>query len=190
MIICLVRHGQTNWNTKSLLQGLTDNELNENGITQAIAVGKYLQENDKDWDIIISSPLKRAIQTAEIIKDKLSYPNQIEIEAGLIERNFGILEGQPLNDAMYDLIDQEISLGLETKAALEKRSFDTLINLEKKYKDKKVLAFSHAQFIKSLIVQLDPSFNFRSLLKNSSMNYFEVKNGQINIIKINITANA
>ena len=188
MIICLIRHGQTNWNKKSLLQGLTNNELNENGINQAKLVGAYLLNNDKTWDVFVSSPLKRAMQTASIVKDIIKFNKQIQIEDGLIERNFGSLEGAAVNEATYDLIDQEISEGLESRADLQERSLNTLINLEKKYKNKKVLAFSHAQFIKSIITQLDPSFNFRSLLKNSSMNYFEVKDRKLRIIKINILA--
>lgn len=188
MIICLVRHGQTNWNKRTLLQGLTDNELNENGINQAKEVGSYLKANDNNWDAFVSSPLKRAVQTAEVIKNELNFKGEIYLDSALIERDFGVLEGEVLNVASYDLIDSETTEGLEKKVDLEARSKNALINLEKKYKDKKVLAFSHAQFIKSIITQLDPNFNFRSLLKNSSMNYFEVKNGKINIIKINISA--
>lgn len=188
MIICLVRHGQTNWNIKTLLQGITDNELNENGINQAKVVGEYLKKHDSSWDEIISSPLKRATQTAKIIKDSLNFKKDIVLVDGLSERDFGELEGESLNDEMYDLIDQETSIGLEKKADLESRSLNTLLELEKKYKNKKILAFSHAQLIKSIITQLDPNFNFRSLLKNSSMNYFKVENGKVEIIKINVSA--
>lgn len=188
MIICLVRHGQTNWNINTLLQGLTDNELNETGVNQAKKVGAYLLDHDSNWDELVSSPLIRAVQTAEVIKDILKFPKEIVLDDNLIERDFGSLEGQALTEATYDLIDLEISEGLEKKQDLEARSLNALLNLEKIYKDKKVLAFSHAQFIKSIITQLDPNFNFRSLLKNSSMNYFEVKDGKVRIIEINISA--
>lgn len=188
MIICLVRHGQTNWNIRTLLQGLTDNELNETGIKQAQTVGKYLKNHDPNWDILISSPLKRALKTGEIIKDILKFPDEIIINPELSERDFGSFEGKVLDSEIYDLIDQEKIPGLESKANLEKRSLQALLNLEKAYPNKKILAFSHAQFIKSLIMQLDPNFNFRSLLKNSSMNYFEVKDGKIKIIKYNVEA--
>ena len=65
MKIYVVRHGQTNWNVKGKIQGKSDIELNEKGIEQA----KELKELIKNYDInlIISSPLKRAKQTAEII---------------------------------------------------------------------------------------------------------------------------
>ena len=188
MIVCIIRHGQTEWNKKSLFQGISDNELNEKGINQATEVGLYLLNNDKDWDVFISSPLKRAKQTAEIIKEKIGFKDQIQIDNDFVERKFGILEGLEINEAILNLIDQEITEGLETKADLQIRSLNALLNLEEKYKDKKILAFSHAQFIKSIITQLDPKYNFRSLLKNSSMNYFEIKNRKIRVIKINISA--
>lgn len=189
MIICLVRHGQTNWNIRHLLQGRTDNELNETGKTQAKQVGEYLKKHDPNWDVFVSSPLKRATQTAEIIKDSLGFEDEIIIDENLIERAFGELEGEVLNETSYDLLDLEITKGLETKKELQERSLNALLNLEKKFKNKKVIAFSHAQFIKSIITQLDENYNFRSPLKNSSMNYFEVKDGKVKIIKYNVVAN-
>lgn len=188
MLICLVRHGQTNWNKRTLIQGLTDNPLNEVGISQAKKVAQYLQENDPDWDIFISSPLIRAVETAKVVKEGLNFKGEITIEQSLIERNFGELEGLTLDSSTYDIIDKEETQGLESKLELETRSMNALIDLEKKYKGKKVIAFSHAQFIKSIITQLDEKFNFRSLLKNSSMNYFEVKDGIVRIVKYNISA--
>ena len=61
----IVRHGETDWNVKKLLQGKTDIELNENGIKQAEELIYKLDFNN--IDIVISSPLKRAKQTATII---------------------------------------------------------------------------------------------------------------------------
>jgi len=188
MFLCLVRHGQTNWNTRSLLQGLTDNELNETGKMQAKQVGLYLKEHYPNWDVYISSPLTRAIQTGTIIKEILESKENLIIDKNFIERDFGELEGQILNDAMYDLLEKEISKGLESFKDLQKRSLNAVLNLEKKYPNKRVIVFSHAQFIKSLITQLDPNFNFRSLLRNSSMHFFEVKDGKIEIIEYNVVA--
>lgn len=68
MEICLVRHGETDWNKVGKIQGHTDIELNENGIRQAYACAEYL--NNAPFELIITSPLKRAKQTAEIIAEK------------------------------------------------------------------------------------------------------------------------
>lgn len=186
MIICLIRHGQTDWNKQSLLQGITDNELNETGIAQAKRAGNYLKQLDPAWDVFVSSPLKRAVQTGEVIKEILNFKNEIILDKNFQERDFGTFEGRVLDKVTYDKIFTDNIPGMETEENLNKRSLNALFELEKKFKGKKVLAFSHAQFIKSIITQLDASFNFRSLLKNSSLSYFEVKNNKVSIIKYNI----
>lgn len=65
MEILLTRHGQTDWNLLKKVQGKADIELNEKGIQQAETTRDFLKE--KSIDLILCSPLKRAIQTAEII---------------------------------------------------------------------------------------------------------------------------
>jgi len=186
MIICLVRHGQTNWNKKTLIQGCTDNVLNETGITQAINVGDYLKEADPSWDIIMSSPLKRAVQTAEIVSKKIDYNKKIIINPQVIERNFGELEGAVLTSDTYDLLFEEKVKDLELKKDLQSRAINALLDISEKYPNQKVLVCSHAQFIKAVITYLDSNFNFRSVLENSSLNYFEVVNKEIKVIKYNI----
>ena len=72
MKLYVMRHGQTDWNVAGKIQGSTDIELNETGIKQAEATKeKLLGEN---IDVIISSPLKRARKTAEIIASGRDIP--------------------------------------------------------------------------------------------------------------------
>ena len=87
--ICLLRHGQTEWNTVPRIQGMTDNPLNEEGKNQAIQIGTYLQQNDPTWDILVTSPLVRASQTATIVGEILGYQKEILQDADCIERSFG-----------------------------------------------------------------------------------------------------
>lgn len=92
MNIYLIRHGQTDFNLNDLIQGWSDNPLNENGIRQAIEIAnkiKYIR-----FDVIYSSDLKRAIQTAEIIKQHLDYDVKIVLEPKLREQNMGDWEGK------------------------------------------------------------------------------------------------
>lgn len=63
--IILIRHGDTDWNVEEIFRGRVDVELNENGIKQAQLLAKYLE--DMPVKEIYSSPLKRALKTAEII---------------------------------------------------------------------------------------------------------------------------
>jgi len=85
-----VRHGETDWNKEQKVMGQADIPLNENGILQAQAVAEKIQV--LPIDIIISSPLKRAWSTAEIIGNKIHQP--ITIENNLQECCWGIMEGK------------------------------------------------------------------------------------------------
>lgn len=89
MKIIITRHGQTDWNVLGKLQGQTDVELNDVGRKQAEEVGKMIQ--DENINLIITSPLKRAKETAEIINKYLD-ANLIEDDR-LKERRFGKSEG-------------------------------------------------------------------------------------------------
>jgi len=67
--VVLVRHGQTHYNRLGLIQGRVDTELNSKGIAQAEALAVRLK--DESIDAVYSSPLRRAMQTAQIIvKDR------------------------------------------------------------------------------------------------------------------------
>ena len=86
----IIRHGQTNWNKEGRIQGKTDIELNEEGIKQAEEAKKILK--DYPIDMIVSSPLKRARKTAEIINETRKAP--IVLDKALEERGFGEFEGK------------------------------------------------------------------------------------------------
>jgi broad specificity phosphatase PhoE len=87
-----MRHGETDWNQRGLIQGSNDVPLNQNGFSQAFVVARIL----KDFPItrIISSPQSRAKHTAEIICQYFS-PDILCIEPDLRERHFGNYEGRP-----------------------------------------------------------------------------------------------
>ncbi|MBA7604058.1 Phosphoserine phosphatase 1 [subsurface metagenome] len=87
--IILVRHGETEWNVANIFRGRTDIELNETGIGQARLLAKYL--SNANIDAIYSSPLKRALKTAEIIA---SYHKlDVDIAPDLTDFNFGKWQG-------------------------------------------------------------------------------------------------
>lgn len=81
--VYFVRHGETEWNRLGLGQGAeNDIELNDTGRSQAMKLGNYLKNNrlDKPFDIIISSPLKRALETAQIIAKIINFDiNNIQL---------------------------------------------------------------------------------------------------------------
>ena len=116
MKLLLTRHGQTDWNVAGKIQGVTDIELNETGVKQAETTReKLLNETgikqaeatrekllNQNIDVIISSPLKRAKKTAEIIKGERDIP--LIIDDGLKERCFGKFEGKTREEFEFDEI--------------------------------------------------------------------------------------
>ncbi|QOZ24640.1 histidine phosphatase family protein [Bradyrhizobium sp. CCBAU 51753] len=93
--LCL-RHGATDWNRQGRFQGRTDNLLNSDGVAQARAAA--LRLTGVAIGAIVASPLRRAVQTAEIVGTALSLP--VVVDAGVIECDFGSLEGQSIRDTM------------------------------------------------------------------------------------------
>lgn len=87
--IILARHGETEWNLAEIFRGRSDIDLNETGKKQAALLAEYLR--DIVIDAIYSSPLKRALRTAEIIAD--SHEVTPEIAPGLIDFNYGQWQG-------------------------------------------------------------------------------------------------
>ncbi|MCI9016927.1 MAG: histidine phosphatase family protein [Clostridia bacterium] len=100
MKLLLTRHGQTDWNVARKIQGTTDIDLNQTGIKQAELTREKLL-NEK-IDIIISSPLKRARKTAEIINKGRNIP--IIIDNEIKERCFGIFEGKTREEFNFEEI--------------------------------------------------------------------------------------
>ena len=90
MIIYLVRHGETDWNRQNRLQGIEDIELNETGRRQSTECADSF--TGIPIDRILSSPLKRAKKTADIMAARMGIAPVI-IEQELTERDFGKLSG-------------------------------------------------------------------------------------------------
>ena len=87
--IVLWRHGQTDFNAAGRLQGQSDIELNETGERQAVEAAPHIARLSPTR--IISSPLQRAMRTAEVLADLSGLP--VEPDERLQERSFGLWEG-------------------------------------------------------------------------------------------------
>ena len=89
-VVYLARHGETDWNRAGRWQGWTDVPLNPTGEAQALALAERLR--DRAIARIVASHLARARRTAEIVAGALSV-SDIDIDADLKERGFGLFEG-------------------------------------------------------------------------------------------------
>ena len=95
MKLILVRHGETCWNAERRIQGGdSDIELNDTGLGQAKKLAAFLK--NEPVTAILSSPLRRAIDTAKVIADHHQLP--VEIDQGLRELKVGELEGMSVSD--------------------------------------------------------------------------------------------
>ena len=86
--LLLVRHGETDWNRDGRWQGGSDTRLNDVGREQARALAQQL---DGEIDVLYSSDLARARETAEIVAAKLGL--EVRLDPRLRERGFGSWEG-------------------------------------------------------------------------------------------------
>lgn len=104
--LCLVRHGETDWNAAGRLQGSTDIPLNEHGRRQALATAARLA--DERFDQIYSSDLGRAMDTARASAERLGLP--IRPLASLRERDYGHIQGLTHDEALqrYPLLQPRL----------------------------------------------------------------------------------
>ncbi|MGE5123694.1 MAG: histidine phosphatase family protein, partial [Acidobacteriaceae bacterium] len=92
--ITFLRHGESEGNSKGVIQGQLDYPLTAQGIDQANKLAVFWNSEGLSFDLIISSPLNRAAHTAEIIASCLKVP--LEYDPAWKERSFGQLQGELL----------------------------------------------------------------------------------------------
>ena len=146
----LLRHGQTQYNLQGRVQGHCDSPLTELGASQAHAAGAWLAAQGVSFERIFSSPLGRALATAEVAREELAAAGlpapAVEPVDGLIERSYGPFEGGPASDVPAELWDPGVTLvpyGGEGSAALRVRIVATLTELMVSSRAQTVLAVSH-----------------------------------------------
>ena len=179
-LICLVRHGQTDWNKDFLIQGRFDIPLNDFGRNQIHVTSSKLKEINIKWDVFVSSPLSRAVETCEIICNDLNYKNiTIENRENLIEREFGEADGIPISNEVYDNILKDNYKGMEKSFDINKRAINEILDIAKEYPNKNVLATTHSHFIKGVFTVLDKNITFKSTLLNGALNFIIVEDDKI-----------
>lgn len=143
----LVRHGQTEYNRQHLFQGSSDIPLNETGIAQAHAA--LDGQPTVDWDVVVTSPLRRAEQTGRIIAQDHSIPFG-GTDPRLVEIDWGAAEGQDVTE-MQDRYPGRSFPGREDHQAVADRGVDALESLEERYPDQKVLVVAHGTLIRFIL---------------------------------------
>ena len=147
-ILGLLRHGQTDWNVAGRLQGTSDIPLNQTGLAQAQAAAQAIDPSQ--WDVLLSSPLSRARETAQRIAD-LHGRHKLTIDDRFLERAFGEAEGLSYEE-WKRLHDPAVGVaGGENLEQLESRAVALLAAIASEYSGKRVLAVSHGALIRKLV---------------------------------------
>jgi uncharacterized phosphatase len=185
MILAMVRHGQTAYNAKRLVQGRVNNALNDTGKKQALDLSSVLLKKNEVFDRVLSSPLSRALETAFIINQALNIGKPIFIVPNFTERDFNLLDGVGVDEAMSLIRQKDYTHdGYEMDKQLIYRVVNATLQLTKDFKNQTLLAVAHSHVIKALLVYVDPiRFSFTDyILNNGEIVYFEINNNQIKFI--------
>lgn len=143
MICYFLRHGQSQANAEGVLAGQLDSPLTKLGRHQALSEGERLREEELTFDVIITSPLVRAYDTAVAIAQALEYPlGDLVTDPRLMERHVGDLEGEPAALLADAIVHQ--TMNVETTDVLRARCQAVLDDIVTRYGDQTVLLVAHA----------------------------------------------
>ncbi len=191
MDIYFLRHGETKWNTRGRIQGQKNTRLSEKGLEQARLTAEGMK--DIPFDIIYSSPLERAYETAQIVRGERNIP--IIRDDRLKEISFGADEGRHINRILAnpaftrkqryfnDPVHYRGAKGGESFRDVNKRiwSFVEEILLPLEGHKSCVLVTAHVNVIRSFIQQLNhrplEAFKKTTFQQNCAVAKFHCENG-------------
>lgn len=192
----IVRHGQTAWNKEKVFRGRVDIPLNEQGFKEAEAVAEAIKHEKIAF--IYSSPLSRAVQTAEPTA-KMNGIETVKLE-GITDMNFGVWEGRRLEDVEKEDSERyrlwvekphelEIPNG-ETLFQVQTRALKTIKEITKEHPNDSVMLVSHRVVCKLLVLGLmglgpDKFWNVQQ--DTACINLFTIKEGRTIMFKTNDT---
>ena len=150
-MLILLRHGRTAANEAGLLQGRLNQDLDELGRQQAIDAAAYITDAVGSIDMVVSSPLRRAQQTAE------AFGMPVEIDERFVELSYGIYEGVPHADVPSEVWQtwrndySFVPEGGESLAALDERVRLACADLVEQAAHENVVVVSHVSPMKSSV---------------------------------------
>ena len=194
--VILIRHGETDWNTKQIFRGRKDIPLNEVGLAQAKAVGVSL--SDIQIDAIYSSPLGRALETAKVLAESRSL--EVELEEGFIDIDFGKWQGithekvKEEYESLYEMWLKNPQMvtfpGGESLKDVRTRSMEALEKVIKKHPGKTIAIVSHRVLNKVLlcsVLGLELSHFWYIKQDTCAINRLEYKDGKFYLTLLNDT---
>ena len=167
MNLILIRHGQSEWNALNQFTGWKDPDLTAKGIEEAHNAGRIINNLKINFDLVFTSALIRAQNTAEIILKEINQPLSTIKNQALNERNYGDLAGLNKDDARKRWGDEQVHIwrrsydipppGGESLKDTGERVLPFFMKEIHPYvcKGKNVLVAAHGNSLRSLIKFLD-----------------------------------
>lgn len=177
--LALTRHGQTDWNAANKLQGTSDIQLNDVGRRQAFAQAERFDA--ADWDCVVSSPLSRAAETAEIIARQLNIPLE-GTYVDLVERAYGEGEGMFDEEALGRWGDGGIP-GEESRESVAERGLRALQQVTREFPGASLIVVAHGTLIREVLRRLTDG-DIPAIL-NAATSIIEYSNGEWNVMTVN-----
>lgn len=147
MILYVVRHGKTQWNLEHRCQGVSDIPLTDEGRQEASKL--YPLVKQLNVDVVFSSPLSRAYETAKLI---VNNEIPINIDDRLTERDWGMNEGMKIDEVdQYDCWDVILNTNVQSIERVQdfmKRISEFIEDVKSKYPDSKVLVVAHSAVLR------------------------------------------
>lgn len=170
-MLYVARHGQTEWNAQNKVCGITDVSLTEKGIEQAKTLAFIVEK--KNINLILSSPLKRAVETSKIVTNMCNIP--MKIDERLIEQNYGIYEG--VDRKCKDFLENKRNFVYkypngESMMQVAYRIYGLIDEIKNKYKNENVLIISHGGVCRII------NTYFRDMTNEEFFNY-TLENGKL-----------
>lgn len=166
--ICLIRHGETDWNANGIIQGITNTDLNEKGKNQAVQCAKFLSK--ERWDLLVTSPLIRAMNTANIIANNLHI--NIQVMEEFAEKHYGNAVGSSLrSQTVYADAGEQFLV-------FKKRVLTGFERIKGRYSNQKILLVAHGDVIQVILTTLFHSNEYNITVNNASVSEIEFNNGK------------
>lgn len=147
----LLRHGQTDWNIDLRLQGTADIPMNDFGREQIAKAARVLAKSQ--WDVLLSSPLGRAHESANLVAQQLGLDQVVTTDL-LLERSFGVGEGLTYAEWQEKYAGLDQIPGAESAAEVARRSQILLDHIKSEYQGARVLAVSHGALIRFVLSEV------------------------------------
>lgn len=171
-VIGFIRHGITDWNKEGRVQGSSDIPLNEEGVQAAEKLAARLAA--EQWDCIFTSPMSRAVQTAEIIAQRAGI--ELRTDERIRERSSGLIEGTTEEERIerWGADWKTLEMQFETAGEVCERGVDFVREQLEVRPGKRILAVSHGSFIKRVIAAVLDDDRFAVTIHNTSLTVIDL----------------